>query len=148
MALESMSKHQGRRPTVPQASAAPVAEEGGAVVDGGRKTAVKGTANEHLKAVHSSSGGDIAPDGGSSPCGSRRVQTAAGFCAPSGGVSNDSSGDVLSRCEPGRHVIVGHGTTGAAVWVGTGVETEGCHKFLRMLGNHAAIFARLEHRHR
>src|SRR5690349_8674547 len=65
--------------------------------------AANGTAHEHFKTVHRSSGCDIAPDDGRFAGRCCRLYAASGFSITPGGLSHDPGGDFLSGRQSGGH---------------------------------------------
>src|SRR6266581_1523081 len=113
-----------------------------------RAAAEADAANEYFEAVYPSPRGDFAAHGRSLARRRRRVSTTTGFGAPSGGLSDHSSRDVLSRREPGGHVLVGHGAARAPVRTSARLEADDLDKLVCMFGDHASILARTQHRYR
>src|SRR5439155_19068984 len=93
--------------------------------------------NEYFAAVYPSPRGDFAAHGRSLARRRRRVSTTTGFGAPSGGLSDHSGRDVLSRREPGGHVLVSHGAARAPVRTSARLEADDLDKLVCMFGDHA-----------
>jgi hypothetical protein len=77
-----------------------------------------------------------------------RIPPVAGVGTPRGRLPHNPGDHLLSRREPGRHGVFGHGAARAAVWPGARTPTDDIYHFGRKFGHHSAIQPEPEHRRR
>src|SRR5438093_4860409 len=95
--------------------------------------------HKHLRTVYTPPGCDISFDGGNSARRFCRAYAIAGFGIAGSGLSDDPGRDVLSGCESGCHVVLGHRAARAPVRPGSGPEADDLDQFFRLLDHHAAV---------
>src|SRR5215471_10934836 len=139
MANVLMSKHRGSCPATPRLNGGAVVEAATAAADSEAGVRASGTAHEHLKAVHHSSGCNFLVDDGSSAGGRCCVYTASGFCIAPGGLSHDTGCDLLSGWQPGSHGVFRHSAAGTPIRASSWVEADDFDQFVRVFSHHASI---------
>ena len=80
-------------------------------------------------------------DGGHSPGRRHRLSPVAGVGAAPSRLPDHPGADVLSRREPGRHGVFGHGAARAPVRADARPEADDLHQFRRQLRHHACSSA-------
>src|ERR1700719_3595876 len=110
------------------------------------KATLRESRNEHIQAVYFTAGRHHIDDGGDLAGGLRGLSAVAGLGAATSRLPDHSGADLLSRCQPGRNGIVRDGTAGAAVWPGSGPESDDVDELVRQFDHHAAIRSRSEYR--
>ena len=74
------------------------------------------------------------------------IQAVAGFSAAGGGLSHHSGHHLLSRRQPGRDGVVGHGSPGAPVRPGAGAPADDLDQLRRQLHHHLTVQPQPEYR--
>ena len=105
-----------------------------------------GARSESLPDLHPAAGGDVADDGrrGAGRC--RCFPATAGLGAAAGRLPDHAGPDVLPRREPGGGDVFDHRAARKAVRAGAGTDADDVDQFLWQFADHAAVFARSQHR--
>src|SRR5258708_30805017 len=100
---------------------------------------------ESVAAVYSAARCNHAADGGRDSGGTGGVSPVARFRPASGGLPNHSGADVLSRRQPGRDGVFGHGAAGTQLRPNPRLAADDFHEFVWKFSHHPAIQSGLEH---
>src|SRR6266851_6546462 len=110
-----------------------------------RRAMPGGPRDESLTAVHSAAGRHYPLDGWRPPRGLGRLPAIAHLCLAAGRLSHNSSTNLLSRRQPGRHGFLGHRAPRAPIRPDSRPESDDLHEFLWQLDYHSPIRLGLEH---
>ena len=117
--------------------------------DGGsRRARAEALAGESLPNLHPEAGGDVADDGrrGARRC--HGVPATAGLGAAPGRLPDHADPDVLPGREPGGSDVFDHRAAREAVRPGARTDADDVDQFFQQFADHAAVFARSQHRRR
>ncbi len=111
-----------------------------------RRRADRRERGESFKAIYSQASCHSAFDGGHPAGGYRRLSSVARFRLAGSGLPDDPGADLLSRGQPGRDGLLRHRAAGASIRTGARPQPDDFKQLRRVLGHHAAIRARAQHR--
>src|SRR5258705_2542018 len=101
--------------------------------------------DESVAAVYSAARCNHAADGGRDSGGTGGLSPVARFRAASGGLPNHSGADVLSRRQPRRDGVFGHGAAGTQLRTNPRTVADDLDEFVWKFSHHPAIQSGLEH---
>ena len=104
--------------------------------------------SESVPDLHPEAGSHLTDDGGRGARGFRCVPATAGLGAAAGRLPDHANPDVLPRREPGGGDVVDHRAARETVRAGPGTDADDVDQFFWQFADHAAVFARSQHRYR
>src|ERR1019366_1379575 len=133
-----------RQATRPEAAEADAVDE--AAVADLKRARAEAQAGEPIPHLHPQAGGDIADDGWSGARRGHGLPATAGLGATPGGLPDHPGSDVLPGFEPRGGDVFDHRAARKTVRPGARTDADDVDQFLQQFADHAAVFARSQHR--